>query len=130
MRPVPRRLRGSTGRTPVRATSLPSPPSWRPPPPLPSPAPVRPVIGLAGAALARRFLAAYRQSGGAAPDPQALDWYTSLHALRILIELRRWQHDAQGPDRSFHPWMVMEPIAAQILTRTMKTKRGPGATRS
>ncbi len=87
-------------------------------PPLAAPAPLRPVIGAAGAALARRFLAAYRRSGGTVPGQRTLDWYTSLHALRILIELDGWRHDPDGPDHSFHPWMAMGPVAAKILTRT------------
>jgi aminoglycoside phosphotransferase (APT) family kinase protein len=97
-------------------------------PPLAAPAPLRPVICVAGAALARRFLAAYRRGGGTVPDQRALDWYTSLHALRILIELDGWRHDPDGPGRSFHPWMAMGPVAAQILTRTMKAKVSLAAT--
>jgi aminoglycoside phosphotransferase (APT) family kinase protein len=91
-------------------------------PPLAAPAPLRPVIGVAGTALARRFLADYRRAGGTVPDQRALDWYTSLHALRILIELGGWRHGLGGPGHSFHPWMAMGPVAAQILTRTMDTK--------
>jgi aminoglycoside phosphotransferase (APT) family kinase protein len=91
-------------------------------PPLAAPAPLRPVIGAAGAALARRFLAAYRSAGGTVPDQPALDWYAGLHALRILIELDSWRHGPGGPGHSFHPWMAMGPVAAQILTRTMDTK--------
>jgi len=91
-------------------------------PPLAAPAPFRPVIGAAGTALARRFLDAYRRGGGAVPGQRLLDWYTSLHALRILIELHGWRHDPDGLDHSFHPWTAMGPVAAQILTRTMNTR--------
>ena len=50
-------------------------------PPLAVPAPLRPIISMAGAAIARRFFAAYRKASGNVPDPQTMDWYTSLHAL-------------------------------------------------
>ena len=91
-------------------------------PPLAAPAPLRPIIGAAGAVLARRFLAAYPRAGGTVPDQRTLNWYTSLHALRILIELDGWRHYRGGPGHSFHPWMALSPVAAQILTRTTKTK--------
>jgi len=98
-------------------------------PPLAAPAPLRPVIGAAGAALARRFLAAYRHAGGTVPDQRTLDWYTSLHALRILIELDGWQHDPDRPDRSFHPWMAIGPVAVQILTRSSGGRVGTAGRR-
>jgi aminoglycoside phosphotransferase (APT) family kinase protein len=91
-------------------------------PPLAAPAPLRPIIGTAGAVLARRFLATYARAGGTVPDRRALDWYTSLHALRILIELDGWRHGPGGPGHSFHPWMAMGPVAAKILTETMDTR--------
>jgi aminoglycoside phosphotransferase (APT) family kinase protein len=98
-------------------------------PPLAAPAPLRPVIGAVGAALARRFLAAYRRAGGTVPGQQTLDWYTSLHALRILIELDGWRHEPDAPDRSFHPWMAMGPVAAQILTRSSAGRVGTAGRR-
>ena len=90
-------------------------------PPLLAPAALRPVIGAAGAGLARRFVAAYRRHGGTVPDRQTLDWYTGLHALRILTEFQGWQQDPAGPDRSLHPWTTVAPVAALTLGRTTGT---------
>ena len=87
-------------------------------PPLAAPALVRPVIAAAGATLARGFAAAYRRSGGTPSDQRTLDWYTALHALRILIESDGWRHEATGSDHSSHPWTTVGPVAARILTRT------------
>ncbi len=86
-------------------------------PPLTAPAILRPVIGTAGAAVARRFRSAYQRHGGTMPDQQTLDWYTSLHALRILIELDSWHQTPAGSD-SAHPWYAASPVAVEILSRT------------
>jgi aminoglycoside phosphotransferase (APT) family kinase protein len=90
-------------------------------PPLAAPRPLRPVIGAAGAGIARRFVAAYRRSGGSVPDQQTLDWYTGLHALRILVELHGWRLDPAGSDHASHPWTAVGPVAAAILSRTTST---------
>jgi aminoglycoside phosphotransferase (APT) family kinase protein len=87
-------------------------------PPLVAPAPLRPVIAAAGASMARRFSTAYRNAGGRVPDPRSFDWYTALHALRILVEFDGQQHDAAHAD---HPWNIMSPIAAAALTRITGT---------
>ena len=87
-------------------------------PPLATPAPLRPAIAAAGAILARRFATAYLRAGGSVPDRRSLDWYTSLHAMRILTELEGWSHDLTGSDRAQHPWNVVRPVAAARLSRT------------
>ncbi len=84
---------------------------------------LRPAIGTAGAAVARRFLSAYQRHGGTVPDQQTLDWYTSLHALRILIELDSWRQMPAGSDFA-HPWYSISPVAKQILSRTTSTTLG------
>ncbi len=92
-------------------------------PPLTAPAILRPVIGTAGAAVARRFRSAYQRHGGTMPDQQTLDWYTSLHALRILIELDSWHQTPAGSD-SAHPWYAASPVAVEILSRTTSMTLG------
>jgi len=90
-------------------------------PPLAAPAPLRPVLGAAGAGLARRFAASYRRAGGAIPPRAILDWYASLHAMRILTEAEGWWQDPAGPDHSEHPWIALLPVAAALLSRTTGT---------
>jgi len=87
-------------------------------PPLVAPALLRPVMAAAGAGLAQRFLGSYRRAGGTVSDQRTLDWYMSLHALRILVEFEGWRRDPAGSDHSFHPWTAMSPVAAQVLART------------
>jgi len=94
-------------------------------PPLAAPAPLRKVIAAAGAGLARRFAAAYQRAGGSVPDQQSLDWYTSLHALRILTELDGWRHDSAGSDHAHHPWTAVSSVAAVALSRTTGTTIAP-----
>ncbi len=94
-------------------------------PPLAAPAPLRPAIAAAGAVLARRFAAAYQRAGGSVPDRQSLDWYTSLHALRILTELDGWRHNPAGSDHAYHPWNAVSPAAAAALSRTTSTTIAP-----
>lgn len=87
-------------------------------PPLVAPSPLRPAIRKAGASIARRFGTAYRRAGGHTPDAGTLDWYTSLHALRILTQQAGWGDDARNPEFASHPWTSLGPIAARELTRT------------
>lgn len=94
-------------------------------PPLAAPAPLRPAIAAAGAALARRFHTAYRRHGGIVPGQQALDWHTSLHALRILIELHSWRHNSAGSGHASHPWTAAGPVAAAVLSRTTTITLAP-----
>jgi len=94
-------------------------------PPLTAPGWLRPPIAAAGAALARQFRRAYRRHGGTISDQRALDWYTSLHALRILIELRDWRQSAASPDHATHPWIAAGPVAAAVLSQTTRTAVAP-----
>jgi aminoglycoside phosphotransferase (APT) family kinase protein len=94
-------------------------------PPLAAPIPLHPIIATVGAAVARRFYRAYRRHGGIVPDQQTREWHTSLHALRILIELHGWRQDPARPDHSPHPWTVIGPAAAAVLSRTTSTTIAP-----
>ncbi len=87
-------------------------------PPLVAPVPLRPVIRAAGGAIARRFVSSYRRAGGHTPATETLDWYTSLHALRILTQQAGWGDEALSPAMSSHPWTSLGPIAARALSRT------------
>ena len=85
-------------------------------PPLAAPAALRPIVGAGATVLARRFVRRYRDANPTA-DLTNLDWYTALHATRILIDLATWQNT--GDPRSHdHPWKLIAPGAATELTRT------------
>jgi aminoglycoside phosphotransferase (APT) family kinase protein len=85
-------------------------------PPLAAPPALRPIVGAGATVLARRFLHSYRRANPTA-DLTNLDWYTALHATRILIDLATWQN-TDDPRASGHPWHLIAPGAATELTRT------------
>jgi aminoglycoside phosphotransferase (APT) family kinase protein len=84
-------------------------------PPLVAPPALRPVVGTGAAVLARRFTRRYTRVNPIA-DLADLDWFTALHAVRILAEQTRW---ARVGDRraEHHPWHLMAPAAARALAR-------------
>ena len=84
-------------------------------PPLAAPPALRPLIGAGARALARRFVRRYHHANPSA-DLTDLDWYTGLHATRVLIDLATWQRtgDARATD---HPWTLIAPGAVTELTR-------------
>jgi hypothetical protein len=60
--------------------------------------------------LARRFVRGYRHANPTA-DLTDLDWYTGLHATRVLIDLATW-HNTGDPRANTHPWTLIAPGAA------------------
>lgn len=92
-------------------------------PPLAAPPALRPVIGAGATVLARRFLHSYRRANPAA-DLTNLDWYTALHATRVLLDLATWQNTGD-PRASGHPWNLIAPGAATELTRTTGIELNP-----
>jgi hypothetical protein len=84
-------------------------------PPLVAPPALRPLIGAGARALARRFVHRYHHANPTA-DLTNLDWYTGLHATRVLIDLATWHStgDARATD---HPWTLIAPGAVTELTR-------------
>jgi aminoglycoside phosphotransferase (APT) family kinase protein len=84
-------------------------------PPLSAPPALRPLIGAGARALARRFVHRYHHANPTA-DLTNLDWYTGLHATRVLIDLATWHStgDARATD---HPWTLIAPGAVTELTR-------------
>jgi hypothetical protein len=73
------------------------------------------LIGAGARALARRFVRRYHHANPTA-DLTTLDWYTGLHATRVLIDLATWRStgDARATD---HPWTLIAPGAVTELTR-------------
>lgn len=84
-------------------------------PPLETSAALRPVIDTAGRVLARRFVRRYRAANPAA-DLTRFDWYTALHAARVLVDLASWRRDGD-PQAATHPWSLVAPGAAEVLAR-------------
>jgi aminoglycoside phosphotransferase (APT) family kinase protein len=84
-------------------------------PPLAAPPALRPLIGAGAVALARRFVRRYHQANPSA-DLTNLDWYTGLHATRVLIDLATW-HNADDARATDHPWSLIAPGAVTELTR-------------
>jgi hypothetical protein len=49
-------------------------------------------------------------------DLTNLDWYTGLHATRVLIDLVTW-HKTGDPRANAHPWTLIAPGGVTELTR-------------
>jgi len=84
-------------------------------PPLAAPPALRPLIGAGARALARRFVHRYHHANPTA-DLTNLDWYTGLHATRVLIDLATW-HRTGDARATNHPWTLIAPGAVTELTR-------------
>jgi aminoglycoside phosphotransferase (APT) family kinase protein len=84
-------------------------------PPLTSPPALGPAIGAGARTVAGRFVRRYHHANPTA-DLNDLDWYTALHATRVLIDLATWHRtgDARATD---HPWTLIAPGAATELAR-------------
>jgi aminoglycoside phosphotransferase (APT) family kinase protein len=92
-------------------------------PPLAAPALIRPAIGAAAAVLARRFVQGYRQAAPAA-DLSDIDWYTGLHAARVLVDLAGWQRSGD-PRAEHHPWRLVAAGASDTLERASGVRVDP-----
>ncbi len=79
-------------------------------PPLDVPAPLAPVIRLAGRGLARRFLSTYQRLTGVEIDPDQFAWHTRLHALRALVEIDQWKSVNRADSPATHPFLLLEPL--------------------
>lgn len=82
-------------------------------PPLVAPAAVRPLIGAAAAAMARRFVRRY-QTINPTRDISDFSWYAGLHAARVLIDLAIWESTGD-PRSKRHPWRLVAPGATRVL---------------
>ena len=85
-------------------------------PPLTAPTPLRPAIGLAGRALARRFTTTYERHAQRRLEPDQLTWFEELHALRILTEVATWQANDELANHPGHPFLELVPEASRLLT--------------
>ncbi|HEX6237853.1 MAG TPA: phosphotransferase [Acidimicrobiales bacterium] len=88
-------------------------------PPLAAPPALRPVIDVAAAALASRFVRLYRRANPGA-DLTDLHWYVGLHALRILADLEIWVGTGD-PRAHEHPLRLVAPGATRALRRAIRS---------
>ena len=86
-------------------------------PPLPAPRAVRPLIQAAGRYLAKRFLATYRTLAPFPIDDDTFEWFRTLQACRIAIDLAGWRADGTFASRTGHPWLTIEPAITPLLAK-------------
>jgi len=94
-------------------------------PPIPLPKPGAALIRRVGRNIARRFLSTYRELAAGTPaavDGGHIEWHRQVHALRILVETAGWDASGSRPG-SGHPWLILEPVAQQLLG--LPTRAGP-----
>ena len=86
-------------------------------PPLALPRMLRPIVNAAARRLATRLLATYRSLGPHPIDHDTFEWFRTLHACRIAIDLAGWRADSTISDRAGHPWLIIEPAITPLLAR-------------
>ncbi len=86
-------------------------------PPLALPRAVRPIVNAAARRLAKRFLTTYRTLGPYPIDPDTFEWFRTLQACRIMIDLAGWEADGTLAVRARHPWLLMRPAITPLLAR-------------
>lgn len=86
--------------------------------PLERPRPVSTLLGVAGRAVARRFMHRYRHHAGPGVVPIGRDelrWFTGFHCLRALVDAAG-RVRSRGLDASLrHPYVASAPIIAKRL---------------
>lgn len=85
-------------------------------PPLQAPRPLRPIINGAARRIASRFLTTYRTHSPHTIDSDALTWYHSLQACRVLLDLAGWRADGTADLHRGHPWFALEPVVRPLLS--------------
>jgi len=85
-------------------------------PPLRVPRWQRPLVLMAGGALARRFVRSYQRQTGTAIEPAELTWHQAAGCLRALVEVAGWVHQGVADTRAGHPWLISGPAFARRLT--------------
>ncbi len=83
-------------------------------PPLTTPRALRPALAAGASVLARRFIRHYQRANPTA-DVTHLDWYTALHAARILGDHATWTRTGDPRARN-HPWHLIAPAATLALS--------------
>lgn len=91
--------------------------------PLQAPRAIMPLINWAARALSRRFVRCYqRHSATPSIALQRFDWYTTLHHVRILLEIAEWRQAGVLEDHKGHPHLTMHAaVEAAVATQTGAT---------
>lgn len=84
-------------------------------PPLGAPRPLEPVIAFAGRALAARFTRTYDDLAPRPVDEERLDWFTELHALRMLTEVAVWYAQDEVDLHRGHPFLTLQKPLTALL---------------
>jgi aminoglycoside phosphotransferase (APT) family kinase protein len=84
-------------------------------PPLRVPDWQRPLVRVAGALLARRFVRGYQRQTATTVEPGELRWHQAVVCLRALVEVASWEHEGVSDTRVGHPWLVSGPAFARRL---------------
>jgi aminoglycoside phosphotransferase (APT) family kinase protein len=84
-------------------------------PPLRVPGWQRPLVRMAGAELARRFVRGYERQTATTIEPGELRWYQAVACLRALVEVASWVHQDVVGAHADHPWLLLGPVLARRL---------------
>jgi aminoglycoside phosphotransferase (APT) family kinase protein len=84
-------------------------------PPLRVPGWQRPLVRMAGAELARRFVREYQGQTATTIEPGELRWYQAVACLRALVEVASWVHQDTAGAHADHPWLLLGPVLARRL---------------
>jgi len=79
---------------------------------------LQPVIGRAARWVSQRFLRRYEHHTQRPIDQEQLDWYTTLHATRILTELEGWKASQTAHLHQDHPWNAIATSVRDLLDAT------------
>jgi aminoglycoside phosphotransferase (APT) family kinase protein len=88
-------------------------------PPLLVPGPLRPLVRVAGRALAKRFARRYQEHAKATIGADELRWHQAVVCLRALVEAAGWVHQGSVAEHRGHPWLITgSALAARLSSVT------------
>ena len=83
--------------------------------PLHVPSALRPAINAVARRVAKRFVVTYCAFNSFEIDNEIFEWYTSLHACRILIDVASWRASGLLEIHRGHPWFTMQPAVRSLM---------------
>ena len=91
-------------------------------PPLQAPPAMTPVLRAAGSRLGRRLIQTYNNVSSAPLNLNLLDWYTSIHILRILTEVATWHAQDEIGQHPGHPFLTISAATRSQLENSTGVK--------